>query len=270
MENLTNTLSWDIEQSKIYTNNKQVNGYKAIYRNDNQAILNIAKKSYTPASNELFMKMVEQLREMTGFELAGFSEYQGGRKTLGFLKNPDNIKIADWEAEDYLLVGNSHDYSTGFFVGTSNKLIRCSNAFSIISKQNVVQHTKSLKLRLDQLIAYYTAYIVEKQNVIDQFEEWNEIQMTSELKEMFLEKLLDIEDKKQCSTRKFNTLAEINIAIDREVNAMGNNLFGLFNGITFYTTHMLKQKESIFGNAMGRGFNLNQKAYNELQAITHF
>jgi hypothetical protein len=43
--------------------------------------------------------------------------------------------------------------------------------------------------------------------------------------------------------------------------ALGDNLFGLLNGITHYTTHVKKVKETTFGNALGTLSRINQDAF---------
>jgi hypothetical protein len=50
-------------------------------------------------------------------------------------------------------------------------------------------------------------------------------------------------------------------SIDKETLALGDNLFGLLNGITHYTTHVKKVKETTFGNALGTLSRINQDAF---------
>jgi hypothetical protein len=50
-------------------------------------------------------------------------------------------------------------------------------------------------------------------------------------------------------------------SIDKECLALGDNLFGLFNGVTHYTTHIKKAKETTFGNALGTLARINQDAF---------
>ena len=48
--------------------------------------------------------------------------------------------------------------------------------------------------------------------------------------------------------------------IVRETNDLGKNAFGLFNGVTWYTSHELRQPQSNFGNTSGMAQQLNTKA----------
>lgn len=65
----------------------------------------------------------------------------------------------------------------------------------------------------------------------------------------------------ELSTRKTNIISSINYSIDRECADLGNNAFGLFNGITHYTTHIKNSKNNAFGNLFGSLNELNQTAF---------
>jgi hypothetical protein len=60
-------LSWDIVENPIFSNNQPIRGYKALFRSDNQALLNVTKSSYTPTKNERFLEVVERMSTITGF-----------------------------------------------------------------------------------------------------------------------------------------------------------------------------------------------------------
>ena len=70
----------------------------------------------------------------------------------------------------------------------------------------------------------------------------------------------------EISTRKSNQINDFNYAIEREMTELGSNLWGYFNAVTYYTTH-LRGKESqnyyknnSYGNVLGSNANFNKKA----------
>ena len=142
VENQTESpLSWDIIEKPIYSNNQPVRGYKAVFRNDNGQLLNVTKSSYTPTRNERFLEVVDRMSTITGFPIKCHDEFEGGKKVLAFLECNEPIKVQGYDFQDFMLIGNSHDSSTGFFIGNSNKMIRCSNRFSKMFRQLQVSHT---------------------------------------------------------------------------------------------------------------------------------
>jgi hypothetical protein len=260
-KNLTQTLDWDINQMPVYTNNQQVQGYKSLVRNDTGDVLNVCKKSYTPASNEMFMDAVNQLQDFTGFEFQGYNEFRNGSTVLAFLKNTEGGEVAGLPMDSYMVVGDSRDYSNPFFIGTSMNIIRCTNAFSQIAKKMKAYHSKSLKQNIDKLVMYYAAYQEQQEMIAKKFEVWEGIKMSPKLRDMFVDKVIDIEDREEMSPRKQNILSDVNHAMDREMDDIGHNLYGAFQGITYHTTHQLRQKESTFLNVLGSADRRNQKAF---------
>ena len=109
------TLEWDIIEKPIYANNKQIVGYKGIFRSDNDKLLNVAKASYTPTRNEKFIEVTEKLHEITGFPIQNYYDVEDGRKILAFLECTEPIQVCGYEFKDYLMIGNSFDGSTGRF-----------------------------------------------------------------------------------------------------------------------------------------------------------
>jgi hypothetical protein len=65
----------------------------------------------------------------------------------------------------------------------------------------------------------------------------------------------------EMSTRKQNIVNDLWKSIDKETLALGDNLFGLFNGITHYATHIRQSKETTFGNALGSLARINNEAF---------
>ncbi len=76
--------------------------------------------------------------------------------------------------------------------------------------------------------------------------------------------LLKISSDDDISTRKLNMKNELRDSIERERNALGNNRFADFNGVTYWTTHVRKSKEKIFGNIDGANYNYNSNAFKYL------
>lgn len=107
--------SWDVVEKPIYSNNQVLSGYKAIFRSDTNHLLNVCKDSYTPTTNERFMEVVQKMNDITGFPVKCFDEFDGGKKVLAFLQCTEPIQVGGHSFEDYLMIGNSHDSSTGRF-----------------------------------------------------------------------------------------------------------------------------------------------------------
>jgi len=94
-------------------------------------------------------------------------------------------------------------------------------------------------------------------------ETWREIEIPQELREAMIARILAIELGKEggVPTRTQNRIEALEYSIDRECGDIGDNLLGLFQGVTHYTTHVMAQKERVFGNIIGRSHEINKKAF---------
>ncbi len=259
-------LGWEIVSEPIRTESGLlIDGYKSIRRSDNDHVLNVVKNSYSPMTNEAFTGLITQLGEVTGFKQAGFTTFKKGGIILGFLENKEKVqKIGDHEILDYMVVGNSHDFSSSIFVGTSSVLVRCTNAFSRIKKGKglSVPHTKNKQAKIDNLVKYFEMYQKEKELVFTAFNDFTGMSMTPDLQEQFISEVLQINELGELSTRKSNQRSELVECINREKNDLGNNLWAVFNGVTYWTTHVKDTKaDKLFGSVLGGMADINERAF---------
>lgn len=89
-----NTFGWEIAEKPIYANNAPLKGYKAIFRNDNQQLLNVAKQSYTPTPNTRFVEVVERLTKSQVSRFVVMTNSREARKYWHFWSvwNPSKYK----------------------------------------------------------------------------------------------------------------------------------------------------------------------------------
>lgn len=259
---LPKTLEWEINERPIFNSDGQpIDGYKSIVRSDSGQVLNIAKGSYTPTPNEVLIETAETLSQATGFEIAGYDTYQNGCKVLAFLKNPEPSQVLDFPLDDYLLIGNSHDYSTSFFMGNTNVMLRCANQFTQANQQFKVAHTTNSKERIAQTVKGFERYLQQNELMYEDFQRFAGISIDQTLIDESIKRVMDIDTTQEISTRKANIHQEITACIHRECFDIGNNALGLFNGFTYYTTHVRKAREKVFGNAIGSMANINTNSY---------
>ena len=258
-------LDWDIIEKPIFANNKQIIGYKSIFRSDNGNLLNIAKTSYTPTHNEKFIEVTEKLHEITGFPIQNYYEVDGGKKVLSFLECTESIQVCGHEFKDFLMIGNSFDGSTGFFIGNSNVMIRCKNRFSKNFRQLQVNHTKNNSLRVDGLVEYFDSFMNQRKQLFENMERFSDVKIDESIIKSLVERLAKMNEEErlgnEVSTRKSNIISNMNYSIQKECLDLGDNAFGLFNGITHYTTHVKNAKNTTFGNPFGTANELNQTAF---------
>lgn len=268
---LASNLDWEIQTERLFNRNGHaLKDYKMLTRSDNGALLNVCKKSYTPTPNSKFKDTVSSMQKITGMEFKGFSEFQGGKKILAYLKS-DRRKIAGFDFDNYMVIGNSHDYSTSFFIASTHKMLRCENQFSRLYKGRSfsIPHTSAIESRIDELILSFESYMEEQKRLERKLSIWKEVDVDPVLVEMMIERVMNIElgNEESIGKRRKNKIEGLMHSIKRESLDIGDNLLGLFQGVTHYTTHVYSQKEKVFGNIFGSVAELNNRAFAFAESI---
>lgn len=264
-------LNWDVKPTEIYHGDKQIiNGNYALIRSDNQKVLEIHKDSYNPFYNVEFKALLDDLQKISGFENLTYSEFKEGKIVLGYLQNnsTNECKVNGFDVNKYLVLGNSHDGSKGIFLGTSEVMIRCTNAFGQILKSNVIKHTKNNFRRIDELKQAFEVYHKQNEILANLYVKMNKISIDQSLIDMVTKRMFDVDnnEEKQISTRKDNQILDFHNSIKTETNDLGNNVFGLFHGMTHYTSHKLKG-ENVVGNLFGTASKMNEKGFQAIREL---
>jgi hypothetical protein len=252
-------LTWDVEINAVYSKQEAIPGYKAIHRNDTNEVLSINKNSYQEITNEELKSITYQMAEFTGFKVKGFSEIHRGKKIIAYLQNEEDITIAGFDAHKYMILGNSFDRSSGFFLGESSLLLRCTNQWGSIGIRQNIRHKKGALIKIEKMVSMYNGFIENEKKKKVMYENWHGIEIPQELEELFIDRVLEI-DSNKVSTRKINQRKDLATSVNTEIAAMGNTGFGLFNGVTHYTTHVCNSNSKVFGNLFGTPALINERA----------
>ena len=267
---MNTTLSFEIQESPVLYN---IDGsiltsetHKVLSRSDNNRVISVMKNTYHPLLNEHFMESTEKMREISGFEFAGYNEISGGQIVVSNLKNNlGDFNIGGHPADDYLVLGSSFDGRYPFFIGTIGSMLWCKNQWSKISRLEKVRHTKSSPRRIDELIRSLEIYFLNRKLMLKDFNRMLEYEVDEQTKRLAADYIMGIskEDRleNKISTRKLNQLETFELAMGKNMEHFGNNLFGVFQSATWYSSHDLTQKESIFGNLFGTPAEINDRAY---------
>ena len=150
-----------------------------------------------------------------------------------------------------------------------NKVIFCQNQFAWLSGNafSGYRHTKSIQNKVKELprIINFT----DQYDKIADLKDFAEQSATPSLINDLVDYLANT-DKLPISTRKANMVTDLSRCIDNEMARISHTKWGVFNGVTQYTTHMKSspnreygQQESILTGSCAK---MNEKAFNFLKA----
>ena len=274
-----NGLNWNVVKKPLMYAGECVPGannglhstpYYGIVREDTNEVFTTVSEGYEPTQNHTIIETMQEIAGENNLEIVKALPLHGGRKVVVQMKRPsNNIVIGDQETEQYIYAINGHDATTSLKFGFMNKVIFCQNQFAWLSGNafSGYRHTKSIQNKVKELpkILNFT----EEENKIADLQMFSNQSANSSLINDLVDYLANT-DKLPISTRKANMVTDLSRCIDNEMTRISHTKWGVFNGVTQYTTHMKSsprreygQQESILTGACGK---MNEKAFNFLKA----
>jgi hypothetical protein len=263
---LNPNLGWEVVRKQNFTKENEIitlnKGIETLHRSDNGKLLN--KKSVNETFQYTSIQQLEHIvnvfSSLSGYQVEGYSEFAGGSKVISYLKT-DATTIGGLEMKGFLSLGTGYDGLTSFFLGTTSLILSCQNQWSKILQHSTIKNTKNHSIKRDELEKSFAKYLIQERMVYDTLEKFGDVKVNQELSRELIKKIVMLDTEKEIKTRTSNLLQEVEVSVNQEMNRIGDNYFGFFNGITHYTTHIQKQANDSFGNMFGNKSVKNQRAF---------
>ena len=174
----------------------------------------------------------------------------GGRKVFIQLGIEGMSLVGSERIKRYVTIIDSNDGSTGLSVGIGELVMSCQNQFFKFYKsgQSKLRHTASLTQRIKEIPYLIEMALSESLKLTETYIEMqnynfksNEVSraLADEMVRYILgfDRTMSIKTESELSTRSLNAMETLYSHIEKETNQKGQNMFGLFSGVTSWTTH---------------------------------
>jgi len=242
-----------------------------IIREDNDTPLGIHGTGYHPYQNEELMELLYKISHQTGLDYHSGGFFGNGERVWVQLKG-DDLRIGNDKVEGYLSGFNSFDGSTSLAFGNTNFTVSCSNSFwmGIKEVQTKIRHSSNMEIRIEEILRHIDTLLEDEKETFRKIKRLSEVRMDEKVKQLVIQKLFDIskEDKlDELSTYKKNRIDLFKLDLDRELLHKGDNMWGLFSGVTRYTTHSMKKGDNTVGKIFGVTGNRERAIWAELSQL---
>lgn len=246
--NQTN-LNWNVRSESLTTESGIVlNGHTALIRDDNNVPLSVRSDTYYPYQNYDLVELLYRVSGMTGLQIHRGGFFGQGQKVFIQMKSND-LRIGNDKVEGFLTGINSFDGTTSLAFGPSNITISCQNKFFAAFREmnSKVRHTKNMVLRVDEICRSLEGVLEEEKKVFGSILRLSETSFDDVLRDKVIKKLFNVNkdvnlnDVKSVSKVTQNKLSRFYIDMNGEIQGKGDNMWGLFSGITKYTTHSMSK-----------------------------
>lgn len=252
-------LNWNVKSERVTTESGiTLDGYSALVREDTNVPLSVRSESYYPYQNYELVELLDRVSGLTGLSIHKGGFFGEGQKVFIQLKS-NNLRIGNDRVEGYLTGINSFDGTTSLAFGPSNITISCQNKFfaAFREMQSKVRHTKNMVVKIDEICKRLEGVLDEEKIVFDNILKLSETRFDDIIRdrvtrELFgINKDIDLKDMEAISGVTRNKLSRFYVDLNGELQGKGDNLWGLFSGITKYTTHSLTKNDNTEAKMFG-------------------
>jgi phage/plasmid-like protein (TIGR03299 family) len=245
-------LNWTVREESLTTQSGIIiPKQKAIVREDTNKVLSIHGEGYYPYQNHQLIELLDKVSQQSGLEIHRGGSFGDGQKVFIQLKSND-LKLGNDRIEGYITGINSFDGTTSLAFGPSNITISCQNTFfgAFRSMDTKVRHTKNMVMRVDDICRGLEKVVEEETKMFEDIKMLSETRMTKESEDWVTRTLfnimrdVDMNDEDSISSVTRNKLSRFEIDLNGELKEKGGNLWGLFSGVTKYTTHSMKKDDN--------------------------
>lgn len=267
-------LDWSVRTELIQT----VSGIAipdkiAIIRDDNLASLGVHSSGYVPYQNSELLELLFRIATQTGLQIHTGGSFKGGEKVYFQLKSDDMALNGD-KIEGYVSGFNSFDGRTSLAFGNSNVTISCMNTFwaGYRDVDAKIRHSSSMKPKIEDILRNIDALLLEEKRTFQTIRQMADVKMDDKVKDLVIRRLFDISREEQLdspdlSTNKKNKLDRFYIDLKGELEGKGDTLWGLFSGVTKYTTHSMKKSDNTESKIFGATGAKERKIFRELAEL---
>ena len=217
----------------------------ATVRQDTREHFAAVKGSYEVFQNHELAELVHRVAGSMGHEVTNGGSFNGGGQVYLQIalqdKNVAGDRIQRWASGI-----NSFDGSTALRWSPKTKTISCQNTFwaAYHSMRNSVKHTTNMRQMVERSLRAIEEVQKADKNLFEIFARFANEDMTSDHIAGVVQKVTNVDlsqpqaqEQAKHSTRTLNKATELMDSITGEVNSKGKTLWGLWSGLTHFTTH---------------------------------
>lgn len=251
-----------------------------VYRETGGAPFGVLGKDFAPQQpKQLFSSFVDCLIRNTESDLSKvrYHEMKGGAKIRFSVPvkkvSFKNMRGLNDETLITLNIQTGYDGYTATSLYLSTYRMICSNGM----KANITEFKSKFKNtihnvgKIDLLCDDVTKAINSSDSLFGAMQRMDKIEINTKRKNHFIKTVLgySLRDKEELTIRKSNILDKVEEAIAIEFKDSGSTLWGLLNGFTRYTNHMVKDDKSLVDDYIytAQGEKTNKLAFATAMAM---
>ena len=271
-------LNFKVQKEPLKLPDGKETKFFGVVRSDSRECFASTTDRYEIFQNEEMAELALLLSEQTGYEVGEGVAYGNGSRVSIDLKGKENFleypKVGDI-IQNSIRITNTHNGTGSLRLALGSLVLSCTNGMTrwVDEKSASIRHTTNMRGMLDTALKGFELIQKEEQTFMDEIHKMIGTPVDAQMVSNMIEQVTNVDVNKtrkvggiwkseDYSTQAVNKAKSLFDSIKEEIDYKGANVWGLFNGVTHFTTHKAgtdKNRETakVFGSLM----NTDKKAY---------
>jgi hypothetical protein len=242
-------LDWYVKKEPLFIHAadgaKEDTEFFATVRQDTREVFTTVKGGYEIFQNHELAELVHRVAGSLGASISRGGSFNGGGQVYLQIGLEDQ-RVANDIVQRWASGINSFDGSTALRWSPETNTISCQNTFWAAYKrmENSVKHTTNMRYMVERSLKAIEALNEADNDLFSMFRLFAKKEMESKDLSNVVQHITGVDltadqktEEAKHSTRTLNKATDLMESITGEVNSKGQTLWGLFSGITHFTTH---------------------------------
>jgi hypothetical protein len=271
-----NKLNWDVSKRKLQDQFGNPTNIFGVFRNDTNFCFGGCREKYTPLQNNVFGEFCLSIADALKLDPSTFDiqQFDGGAVRMLTIESREHTigkKVGD-KVGEYLMIVDSYNGSKAFGIGFGHRILSCSNGMSRLDNQGYIslRHSGDLNQKIKDASSGLRRIQQESELMLLNYEKMMELPANKTILDLAWKNTLDLKpleyrhiDELPKQTRE--AAERFELALNTEVANKGNNAWGVFFGVTRYTTEeTMRKPERLKAKFVGRLAKSDLKTYNDI------
>ena len=265
-------LDWKVAKEPLFLKGELETNQFALRNTESGKIYNTCTSDYEVFQNHELLELITTAAGELGLSVDRGGSFKDGALVYLQIKSASLKGIGkNHDTMDSWITGiNSHDRRTTLRWGSKGVVISCQNSFwhvySLLSER--VRHTQNMRVKIQDIIRNIQIVQQNEKQLHETFMKLSEIPATKHRVQHTTKLALGMADgdtRENMTRAQLVKLEDLTKSIAAEMDQKGETLWGLLNGVTYFTTHLLKGKtEQEQSKTIGSGYYADHKVFSYL------
>jgi hypothetical protein len=255
--------------------NTLISPYYGLYNMVTGGCINSVKEGYGVSQNRELVTMVLEGMSKFGSQLSvtKAGSINGGKRVFFQLEIEGAKRLGHETLKQYVTIIDSNDGSTGLSVGIGDKVMHCENQFFQFYKGSNAKfrHTATIQQKIASIPSLIELALEKSLKQVRTYEKFMSTPLTKNLANLehrmvkevlgYDKVITSVAEQAKLTKRSEKIMDTLYEAIHKEYqDSGGKTVWGLFNGLTRFTTHDTKEykKENGYMESMIMGTNYDK------------